>query len=102
MEVSVIRPSLLEKKGYDKTSIFVIIDTFRATTTLSTLKNSGANKFHIVENKDDAKVLRKEYFPNCLLVGEEGGLMIEGFDFGNRVFFGDQDDIWGNDHDSAV
>lgn len=83
MRISVIRPSLLEKAEYDSTTVFVIIDTFRATTTLSTLKDSGVKRFYVVKNKEEAGYLKQKYYPNSLLIGEEHGLKIEGFDYGN-------------------
>ena len=83
MKISVMRPSLLEDTDYDSDTIFVIIDTLRATTTLSALKESNATKFHIVNNKENARLLKKELYPNSTLVGEERGIKVEGFDFGN-------------------
>ncbi len=83
MKISVIRPSLLEKTYFESNSIFVVIDTFRATTTLSTLKNSGVKNFYVVENKEDAEFLKQKSLLDCLLIGEERGIKIEGFDYGN-------------------
>ncbi len=83
MKISVLRPSFLKKIDYDPTTIFVIIDTFRATTTLSTLKNLGVKKIYVVKNKEDARQLQKNFFPSSLLIGEEHGIKIEGFDYGN-------------------
>ena len=62
---------------------FVVIDTLRATTTLSTLQNSGVEKIYVVKNKEAALELKQNLSIDCLLVGEEGGHKIEGFDFGN-------------------
>jgi 2-phosphosulfolactate phosphatase len=78
-----MRPSLLEDTDYDSETIFIIIDTLRATTTLSALKESNATRFYIVNNKENARLLKKRLYPYSLLVGEERGIKVKGFDFGN-------------------
>lgn len=83
MKISVLRPSFLKIMNYDPSTIFVIIDTLRATTTLSTLKNLGVKKFYIVRNKEDARKLKMNFFPSSLLIGEEHGTKIKDFDYGN-------------------
>jgi len=83
MNISVLRPSLLEEADYNSETIFIIIDTLRATTTLSALKESNATRFYIVNNKENARTLKQMVYPDCILVGEERGIKVEGFDFGN-------------------
>ncbi|MHA1198260.1 MAG: 2-phosphosulfolactate phosphatase [Candidatus Heimdallarchaeaceae archaeon] len=89
MKITAIRPSLLDTIDSDSNSVYVVIDTFRATTSLSVLKRSGARNIYIVKNKDEAEFLKQNYFSDCLLIGEEKGIKIEGFDYGNTpsVFY---------------
>jgi 2-phosphosulfolactate phosphatase len=57
-----------------------------------TLKSSGIEKIIVVQEGSCAKKLRNEIFPKYLLIGEEGGLKIPGFDYGNTPSqFYDQD-----------
>jgi 2-phosphosulfolactate phosphatase len=59
----------------------VVIDVLRATTSITTALANGALTILPVILPDEAFILREKY--KYLLAGERGGLMIEGFDFGN-------------------
>ncbi|MHA1218511.1 MAG: 2-phosphosulfolactate phosphatase [Candidatus Heimdallarchaeaceae archaeon] len=83
MRISTIRPNLLRLSDYDKEDIFLVIDTFRATSTLAVLAESGVENIFIVKNQEEARILQKQLCPGCLLIGEEKGLKIKGFDYGN-------------------
>jgi len=83
MPIHIENPSSIEKSRYNNTAVFVIVDTFRATTSLVTLKQSGARRIYVAQNKEDAKKIKDKFSPRCLLIGEEGGLMVPGFDYGN-------------------
>ena len=72
MKISVLRPSMLEYTDYNPETIFVIIDTLRATTTLSALKESNITKFLVVKNKEDARLLKQALYPDVLLIGNPG------------------------------
>ena len=71
----------------DRPTVAVVIDVLRATTTITALLEHGAVA---VETFDDVDVLkqtasswqRNNEVPK-LLVGERGGIMIDGFDLGN-------------------
>jgi len=83
MKVRVISTfSFAKLKKKDK-AVFVVIDTFRATSSIVTMKNSGASSIYITDNGDNAKKMKVLLFPDALLVGESKGIMIEGFDYGN-------------------
>jgi len=60
----------------------VIIDTLRATTTIITAINNGAECIIPVETIDEA-LSQKKLYDDPLLGGERGGLKIDGFDLGN-------------------
>jgi 2-phosphosulfolactate phosphatase len=83
MKVRVISTFSFAKLKQKKKAVFVVIDTFRATSSIVTLKNSGASSIYITDNGDSAKKLKALLFPDALLIGESKGIMIEGFDYGN-------------------
>ena len=89
MSIRVLKPSQIKKLETNKNDIFIVVDTFRATTSLLTLKNAGVRKIYLVQNEEEAKELHSKKFPRGLLVGEKGGLKINGFDYGNTpsVFY---------------
>lgn len=62
--------------------VTVIIDIFRAGTTVAYLFDKGVEKILPVGTKEEA-FYHKEEHPNWLLIGEERGIKIEGFEFGN-------------------
>lgn len=65
--------------------ITVIIDVFRAASTASYILNKGAKYIIPVPTAEEAFILKKEN-PEFILMGEEKGYKIEGFDFGNSPF----------------
>ena len=83
MEVSVIRPNYLDEYNLDRDDFYIVIDTFRATTTLSFLASFGSKNIYVVNDKNDAIAVKKQFCKDCLLIGEERGIKIKGFDFGN-------------------
>jgi 2-phosphosulfolactate phosphatase len=60
---------------------YVVIDVFRATTTIATLFARGLHSLIACAEIDDARRLAKEH--DALLFGEVGGLRPEGFGYGN-------------------
>ena len=60
----------------------VVIDVLRAFTTAAFAFNRGVEKINLVATIEEAFQL-KEKQRHALLIGEEGGLPIDGFDFGN-------------------
>ena len=64
------------------TDIVVVIDVLRAFSTAAYAFGSGAQSIILVGNVEDAFQLKMRD-PSVLLMGEVGGLAIEGFDFGN-------------------
>ena len=60
----------------------VVIDVFRAFSLEAYLFGRGAEKIYAVGSEDTAFHLKKEH-PDYILVGERGGVIIPGFDYGN-------------------
>jgi len=60
----------------------IVIDVLRAFTTAAFAFAVGAQAITVVAGVDEAFALREEH-PDWLIMGEEGGLPVEGFDFGN-------------------
>jgi len=83
MPISVLKPSQANKVELNNNDIFIVVDTFRATTSMLALKNAGARKIYIVQNEKEAKEIKSKKFPKSLLVGEKEGLKIDSFDYGN-------------------
>lgn len=65
-----------------KNSVCVVIDTIRATSTISVILGLGGKKILIGSDKNNAFLLKK-YFTDFILCGEERGLRPKGFDYGN-------------------
>ncbi|NPD87097.1 MAG: 2-phosphosulfolactate phosphatase [Asgard group archaeon] len=83
MPIHIESPFTIRKLKTPGNAVYIVVDTFRATSSLVTLKNSGVENIIVVKEGSFAKKLRKENFPNYFLIGEEGGLKIHGFDYGN-------------------
>ena len=63
----------------------VVIDVLRAFTTAAFAFEVGAEEIILVSTIQEAFAL-KSTFPDALLLGEEHGLPIQGFDFGNSPY----------------
>ena len=72
----------------------VIIDVFRAFTTAAVAFSRGAKEILLVAGVDEALDLRDRGLAD-IAVGEVGGLMPGGFDFGNSPFELSQADVHG-------
>jgi len=62
--------------------VAIIVDALRASATAAYMLDAGATEILAVREVDEAYALKREY-PDALLVGERGGLPLEGFDLGN-------------------
>ncbi len=69
----------LAKHGRGRTAI--VIDVLRATTSIVTAIMNGVSSIVPVMTSEEAFRMREKH--GYLLAGEENGLMIQGFDFGN-------------------
>jgi 2-phosphosulfolactate phosphatase len=78
---TVISPKLLDI--YDiNNSVVVIIDVFRATSTIATALFNGANKIIPVDAVDKCITIGNAT-PNSITAGERDGKVIEGLQYGN-------------------
>jgi 2-phosphosulfolactate phosphatase len=76
-----LSPALLHL--YDlNNAIVVIIDVFRATSTIATALYNGATKIIPVDNVERCKTIGSET-PNSITAGEREGKVIEGLQYGN-------------------
>jgi 2-phosphosulfolactate phosphatase len=66
----------------EATGIVIVIDVLRAFTTAAFAFDAGAEGIVPVADVEEAFALREEN-PDWLIMGEEGGLPVEGFDFDN-------------------
>lgn len=66
----------------DATGAVVVIDVLRAFTTAAFAFAAGAREIVLVSGVDEALALR-ERMPGALVMGEVGGLPVDGFDFSN-------------------
>lgn len=60
----------------------IIIDVFRAATVCAFLLSKGVEKIIPVSTKEEAFLLKQKN-PEWILVGENHGIKIEGFEYGN-------------------
>jgi 2-phosphosulfolactate phosphatase len=66
----------------EATGTVVVIDVLRAFTTAAFAFDAGAEAITLVAEVEEAFALRDEN-PDWLIMGEHGGLPVEGFDFDN-------------------
>ena len=72
--------------------VVVIIDVFRAASTAAYILNRGAQYIIPVSTAEEAFKLKEEH-PEYVLVGEDRGYMIDGFDLGNSPHHINQVDL---------
>ncbi|WP_298296284.1 2-phosphosulfolactate phosphatase [Hydrotalea sp.] len=78
---TVLSPALLHLYDLSNT-IVVIIDVFRATSTIATVLYNGASKIIPVDSVEQCIALGKAT-PNSITAGERDGKVIEGLQYGN-------------------
>lgn len=62
--------------------VCIVVDVLRASSTIVTMLERGAEEVLLAPTVDEARRLHQE-LPRYLLCGEEGGLPPPGFDYGN-------------------
>jgi len=67
---------------YKATGAVVVIDVLRAFTTACYAFHAGVEEIFLVYDIDEALALRNT-LPDCLVMGEDGGRPIQGFDYNN-------------------
>ena len=76
--------------------IYIVIDVIRATTTLTTVFDSGATRVYAANSLEQAQQAARR-FPHRLLCGERHGLPVAGFDYGNSPAQFAQTDLKGRE-----
>ena len=66
----------------EQKAVAVVVDALRASATIICLLQQGAAEVLVVKEVGEAYAYRQAH-PDTLLVGERGGLKVDGFDFGN-------------------
>jgi 2-phosphosulfolactate phosphatase len=66
----------------EQKAVAVVVDALRASATITYLLHGGAAEVLVVKEVHEAYAYREAH-PDTLLVGERGGLKVDGFDFGN-------------------
>ncbi len=77
------------------TDFTIVIDIVRAATVAAFAFGQGAKEILPVATKEEAFAIKKKN-PDFLIMGEEGGYKIPGFDFGNSPSELIQHDLTGN------
>lgn len=66
-----------------KNHIIILVDTLRASTTITTALDNGAKKIITTTTVEEAKKLAQQIGENTILAGERHGFKIQGFQLGN-------------------
>jgi 2-phosphosulfolactate phosphatase len=64
-------------------TVYIVVDVVRATTTLTTQMEYGAERVYVAPSVAEARLARQTLGPSALLAGEAGGIAPPGFDLGN-------------------
>jgi len=67
----------------DQTRPVVVLDIFRASTSIATALEAGASAVYVAGSMEEAERLRAKAGLNAVMAGERGGLKIDGYDLGN-------------------
>lgn len=71
-----------KNKEKDKLDLIIVLDVFRATTTMYYLFDKNIKKIFPTNNCEEAEKLAKK-IKKCKLVGEKNGIKPKRFDYGN-------------------
>ncbi len=66
----------------DRNRPVVIIDIFRASTSIAAALDAGAGEVYVAGSMEDAESLKRK-LGDVIMAGERGGLRIDGYDLGN-------------------
>ena len=74
---------LLPSEKMDKHDCRIVVDLLRASTQITTFFDCGGSILIPCKEKEEALAIKEEMGPHWILMGERGGIMIPGFDYGN-------------------
>lgn len=75
--------TLLPSEKMDKHDCRIVVDLLRASSQITTFFDYGGNTLVPCTGKEEALTRREEMGGEWMLMGEIGGLVIPGFDYGN-------------------
>ena len=61
----------------------VVIDVFRASTSMAAALAAGAKELHFAGSRDEAARIKVDFDGDLIMAGERNGYRIEGYDLGN-------------------
>ncbi|MEM3587051.1 MAG: 2-phosphosulfolactate phosphatase [Candidatus Jordarchaeaceae archaeon] len=70
-------------KAGQKDHVIILVDTLRASTTITTALDNGAKEIITTTTVEEAKKLAQQFGENMILAGERYGFKILGFQLGN-------------------
>lgn len=70
-------------KAAQKKHIIILVDTLRASTTITTALDNGAKKIIPITTVEEAKKLAQQIGKDTILAGERYGIKVKGFQLGN-------------------
>jgi 2-phosphosulfolactate phosphatase len=94
MYIEVMPSARYHYEGSMDAKIAIVIDVFRATSTMATALANGAEALIPAASLEEAQAKKQEY-PEALLGGERQAVLIEGFDLGNSPYEYTEDKVGG-------
>jgi len=70
-------------ENLDRNRPVVVIDIFRASTSITAALASGAREIYVAGSRAEAENLKRQIGPEVVMAGERSGFKIEGYDLGN-------------------
>ena len=87
---TIVSPVLFEQLEDIENKNVVVIDVLRASSTICTILNQGADAVRTVSSVEEAREFKVK---GLIVGGERGGKKVDGFDFGNSPFDYQKDTI---------
>lgn len=94
MYIEVMPSARYHYQGRLDTKVAIVIDVFRATSTMATALANGAEALIPAASLEEALARKLEY-PDALLGGERQAVLIDGFDLGNSPYEYTSDKVGG-------
>ena len=67
----------------DRSRPVIVIDVFRASTSITAALHAGSTSIHVAGSMDEAERLKRNLGDRTVMAGERKGLKIPGYDLGN-------------------
>jgi 2-phosphosulfolactate phosphatase len=79
----------------DRNRPVVIIDIFRASTSITAALAAGAREIHVAGSMEEAETLKMRLGKDVVMAGEREGFRIDGYDLGNSPYEMTPDNVAG-------